>query len=286
MIGDLGDDDAAQRPANVRLTLMTGCLVFTAQASFLVSHLLGVPGHVVPLWLRGSIVVFVGAVTASLWAHRRSASVARIGASFALVVLPFLVTFSISDSALAAGARHGVQWEMFFGLRLWLFVIAALSPSLPRWLAPALFVTGCAEGVALWFILDLGAPGAGTAPREPWVSLSSVLLAAVLYRYRGHQARLEREAAVARTESLMLRTTNDAFLAVKDMANTPLQSLEIALALLDERHPSDPVIHGARRSAARLRELARVLPVHEVTTASVDETPLEQLRSVMTRSPA
>lgn len=260
------------------LTSMAALLVLTLHVSFLISLLLGVGDHPIKLPLRSTLTLFVAGCTLLLLARRRSPSRALCTGVFAAVTVPFLLTFWLNEEVFAATGRLGTTWELFLGPKLAMFVVASLCPLAPSWVAPTLLAAFGLEQVAMWFALDLGSPLSHVGNREPWLSISCAGLATVLLACRMHHSRREHELAVTRADASVLRRTNQAFLAVQDMANTPIQNLEIALALMEEQHRGDPLVGAARRSVVRLRELSHHLPVDEVTEAAVDSTSLERVR--------
>ncbi|HVJ88549.1 MAG TPA: hypothetical protein VM580_02020 [Labilithrix sp.] len=272
-------DDLDQLSSDRLLTMMAAGTILFIHAGFLIAQLLHVGTHIVDVRIRLAIVVLVTAVTVLLWT-KKSPSRAWCAGAFAGVILPFTVTFWATETTYAAQGRTGMFWEPFIGLKLVFFIIAALCPSHPRWLAPILFVIFIVEALALWFVLDLGDANAHITLREPHVTTVYALVAWTLLMYRRRHARHDRDLTVARAEAAMLRTTNDAFVAVQDMANTPLQNLEIALTLMAKRQPSDPLVSAACRAAVRLRELGQLLPVKQITRASVDPLALERIRNL------
>ncbi len=272
-------DNVDESLSDRQLTLMAGATVVAVHVSFLGGQLLHIGTHFVSVPLRIGALVVVGVALIRLWMTRRPAR-SLPGRLFVVMLAPFVATFWINEVAHADQGRHGWHWEPFVGAKLLFFVIAALCPSEPRWLARALFAVVVAELAVLWVVTDIGSPGAGASHREPYITLAYALFAWMLFRYRRLSTRYDRALAVARAEAVMLRTTNEAFLEVRDMANTPVQNLEVALAILGGRQPSDPVVQSARRAAVRLRELAQALPVKAVTQASVDTRSLERIRAL------
>ncbi len=259
---------------------MTGALVFCIHGSFAVTDVLGIGYHPIPLAVRVALVVQV-ATTTRLLSRRPATSSAWCAAAFVSVMLPVLATTWVTEmSHAAAGQAAGRAWELFLGPKIAMFVIAAAAPSKPRWLAPALLGAFGLEQLALWFVLDLGSPTANVTPHEPGVTLATSTLAVVLLAIRIHRAEVERQLVASRLEAAMLRTTNEAFLAVKDLANTPVQNLELALSLLQTEDPENPLLARARRALSRLRELHVSLPVAPQATTSVDHGSLERLREL------
>src|SRR5262249_46273530 len=83
---------------------------------------------------------------------------------------------------------------------------------------------------------------------------------AVLLVYRLRQAALERDVAFARAKSEATEDLARVLLAVRDLSNTPLQTIAFASQTALQRHPElGPVVDRIDRSLARLRDLDRKL---------------------------
>lgn len=274
---------APEQQADWRLTLVTGALAFTFVLAFMIIDALGLSGRPFHVTLRVGHLVLVCAVTAYVWTRRRSPSRRLCAGAFVAIVTPFLVTFGAVVSELGAVGARITAWSPFIGNDIAMFCIAGLCPR-PRWLAPALILVFAAEEVAFWFLLDLKSVTANIPADEPWSSMAFTILALALYGVRVYFERSERELMRARAEAAMLRTMNEAFLAVHDMANTPLQKLELVLALLkDGRAANERLMTMARQALVQLHEIGNLLPMTAVTSASVDPAVLKQVRGQLSR---
>lgn len=262
---------------SVVTTLVAGAISLTLHVSFLISQTLGTAYHPVDIRIRFGIAVIVATASGLLWVRRRTASDALCDFIFFCIVAPFALTFWITEVSHAESGRYE---QPFVGPKLMLFVVSALCPTRPRWLAPLLLAFFTGEMAAIWVYIDYGSIPVVLATGEPWISLSYMLLACFLFGSRLHWMRLHEELAVARAEATILQTTNDAFVAVQDLANTPLQSLEIALTLMHRGRPNDPLIRSAERAVRRLRALTRHLPVESTIHPRVDATALEGLHAL------
>jgi hypothetical protein len=267
--------DAEEPLANVLTTLVTGGLTLILHVSFLTSQVVGNAYHPVNVRVRLFAIAIVGIATLTLWIHRKTAGTALCAAAFVCIIAPFWLTFWISESNHALSGRFE---QPFVGPKLLLFIISALCPTRPRWLGPALLIGLCAEMVGMWVALRFGSIPTVAWAGEPWVALTYALLAAFLFGSRLHWMQVHGELAVARAEAEMLQTTNEAFVAVQDLANTPLQSLEIALALMARERPNDSLLGSARRAVMRLRLLTERLPVKRFDGHWVDGSALETIR--------
>ena len=85
----------------------------------------------------------------------------------------------------------------------------------------------------------------------------------VLYVIGRRVSAVERAAERARTEARALERLAREQLALRDLANTPLQTLEIVVELLRRQHPEARELSDRmERSLVRLRELSRAISVH------------------------
>jgi hypothetical protein len=95
---------------------------------------------------------------------------------------------------------------------------------------------------------------------EPWTTLFVGFGSLLLAFYRAHRQRGEVRMIVAAERATALAQLARAFLAVRDLANTPLQTIEVALALLSERYPAaGELTIKIEHSLIRLRDLNEVL---------------------------
>lgn len=262
---------------SVVTTLVAGGIALCLHVSFLLSQLLGTAYHPVDVRIRLVIAIIVATASSYLWLRRRNASDTLCALVFVCIVGPFWLTFWITEVNHAMSGRYE---QPFVGPKLMLFVVSALCPTRPRLLAPLLLAAVSTEVAAMWVHLQFGAVPSVLATGEPWISVSYVLLACFLFGSRLHWMRLHEELTVARAEATVLQTTNEAFVAVQDLANTPLQSLEIALELMDRRRPTDPLVGRAQRAVQRLRALTRHLPVEHLAHERVDRQALDELRAL------
>jgi hypothetical protein len=83
---------------------------------------------------------------------------------------------------------------------------------------------------------------------------------ALLAVYRAHRQRYEVTILVEAEEARCLQRIVGVYRAVRDLVNTPLQTLWLSASLLATRHPDARDLTGRmERSVERLRELNQVL---------------------------
>ncbi|MFO7567444.1 MAG: hypothetical protein R6X02_32675 [Enhygromyxa sp.] len=258
-----------------RLAFSAGCLVGIGSAVFLVIDLLAIGVRDAEIILRISHLVLIAAALVLLWQHRRNPTRSFCTTAVVLMWLPFFWWLWLSEQT---AALTGKPWQPFVGHKVLFFSTAAMFPG-PAWVGAAMLVALGLHAGALWFHLDLGAPEAQMPIDEPWATLAYWIIAGLLFGYRIHHNRVEHELARVRAEASALRMSTDAFLVIHDLANTPLQVLELALGLLRRRHVGDEdILEAASNAGARLRALRDQLPLARVTSASVDPDALRRLR--------
>lgn len=269
-----------------RLAFTAACLGGLGAASFLVVDLFGAGVRPAELSLRIAHLLLFAVTATLLWRRRRRPTRAFCTVAAVVVWVPFFPSLWISEETSALAGRLGRSWQPFVGHKVLFFCTAAVFPG-PPWVGAAMLVALGLHALVLWFYLDLGASTAKMPVDEPWATLAYLAIAWLLYGYRLYHARTERELVRVRAEANALKLSTDAFVVVHDLANTPLQVLELAISLLRRRHAGDDAIFdGALRALARLRELRDRLPVSTVTSAALDPDALRRLELAVTRDEA
>lgn len=193
-----------------------------------------------------------------LLARRERLRADWIAACFAGAVLPFLPLFALAEHAMAGS---GLIWVPMTGHRLVMLVMGVLAPT-GLWLGGGLIVSFALEAVVLWYALGLGHHPGVRSPWEPWVTLIYGGVALALLAYRVRTFHIELKLREARAEAEALERLARLFLAVRDATNTPLQTLELGLALLRKRGPElASSLAPMERSMERLRSLAQRLSI-------------------------
>jgi hypothetical protein len=191
-----------------------------------------------------------------LLARRHHPTPRLIEACFAGGVLPFLPLFALAEHSMASS---GLVWVPMTGHRLVMLAIGVLAPT-GLWLGGGLIAAFAGEAVVLWYALGLGSHPGVRSPWEPWVTLvyGGVALAMLAYRVRSHT--IELKLREARAEAEALERLARLFLAVRDATNTPLQTLELSIALLRKRSPeSEATAATMERAVQRLCSLTQRL---------------------------
>jgi hypothetical protein len=206
----------------------------------------GVPGT--PLWQNFVASAVSLVLLALLLAGRRGPRFAV--AAFLINTVGMVSGFWITD---AYFVDHWAAWIPFRPHQLGIFTTALLAP-VPLWsgfVSIAVFLGGAEIHWWLFSTEDRARLASGQAS-VLWVyALFGVVL--LIFRYRrvaAERARLRAEGEAAALERLA-RT----LLALRDLANTPLQTIEIGVALLSH-HEGDlrPMLERIERAVTKLRE--------------------------------
>ena len=170
------------------------------------------------------------------------------------------VSFALYDiySYFSSTAQYGVPFQ---ATKVGAVIAGLLAPGF----LPGLFAIGIHVGSSTFQILRFG-PETQVAigPEEPWGVLAFGLAGCFIlfYRFRVHQ--LELTARIAHAEAESTRRLAEAFLKLRDLMNTPVQSIEIAASLLGKESPKQTeIVQKLQRSCERLREINRMLKKYE-----------------------
>ncbi|HLT37709.1 MAG TPA: hypothetical protein VK034_15555 [Enhygromyxa sp.] len=246
---------------------------------------------VIDLWLGAGVrdgelalrivhpLIFAAAVIV-LWIRRHHPTRRFCTIAAVLTWIPFFPSLWLSEETAALLGRLGYSWQPFVGHKVLFFATAALFPG-PAWVGTTTLAAFGLHAMLLWFHLGLDMPGAGVPIDEPWATIAYLGIAGVLFGYRIYHARTQVELAHARAQAKALKLSTDAFVAVHDLANSPLQVLELAIPLIRQRHVGDEaILDSAVHAVERLRTLRDQLPVARVTSTSPDPEALRRLRSL------
>jgi hypothetical protein len=206
-----------------------------------------------PMWHFASIGVSV-ALLVLLIAARHARWLAGLS-SVVFVANNATIVMALWHDA-TMGAAAATPWVPFQPHKLGALAVALLAP--PRiWsgaLSIALFV---GSAVVQWMMMGPGAKA--RAPAEPWAILAFGTFAAGIYAYRIYTWSKEQRMADALAEARISDRLSRIVLALQDLANTPLQTLELTSALLARDGAAPPLIERMQRALARLRDLNRIM---------------------------
>lgn len=103
------------------------------------------------------------------------------------------------------------------------------------------------------------------APDLPGALFAYAVAGVLILCLRIRLQHLELKSAQAQAEAASIRRVGEAFLSVRDKMNSPVQSIELATALLEKKNAGDQgaVLTQLKESCHRLRELNQLLKQYE-----------------------
>ena len=204
-----------------------------------------IPG--MPLW-PNVMSVAVGIFLAGLLlVRRRTPTPLLVDGVFLLNVAVIVAALWLTNSVYAASGR---LWVPFQANKLGMMAIVLLAPS-RLWVGLLCIAGHAGAAVAQLFTFD-AALRAGLAVGEPAATLAFAVFATILLVYRHRRNALERELLRSQTESASMASFARAVLAIRDLSNTPLQTIQFAAAAARIRYPEDPLWDRIDRATAEL----------------------------------
>jgi hypothetical protein len=239
-------------------TILSAILVLVLSAAFEVLDLLAA-GPGLPTLVRAAHILAAAAVVWLLVAQGKAAADRQIRGGFVVLILPFMPYLWLDELQMQ---QAGIIWQPFVGHKMVSLAVALLSPG-PLVLSLGLIGALMAEASVQWWTMLAGNPRIA-AGYEPWTTLITGGVACVFAWRREREFALRSRFAEARAEVEALTTLSQVFMALRDYANTPLQTLEIDLELVGRRHPEEArVLFRIRKALARLRSLMGWLTRYE-----------------------
>jgi hypothetical protein len=180
-------------------------------------------------------------------------------AAFGLAPLPLFPMYLLMEHERNA---RGLPLELFARENIISVVYALATP--PNFTVGLLIICAFTLQAMLMYWFG-GYPVSGETLRfEPWSSLICGGFAAVLAWYRAQRLRREVSLLAKQERAASLQRVARTFLAIRDLANTPIQTLRVALALLRARHPEEQELAAKMdRSLDRLRDMNEILATDE-----------------------
>jgi hypothetical protein len=194
----------------------------------------------------------------TLWLNRARPSVRLASACFMINSAAIATAFYMTNAAFAA---LGPRWVPFQGDKFAALLAAVLAPSVASGTASILLYAGLA---ALQFQMFPPELRQSLAVGEPWTVLAFGLVALLLLAFRFARVALERQVAAAEREVEATRALAAKIMGIKDLLNTPLQSLDLAVAILKEEGAADPaLLDRVGRAVESIAATTRALSKYE-----------------------
>jgi energy-coupling factor transporter transmembrane protein EcfT len=224
----------------------------------------GIPN--MPGWppLMSSAVGVILAIV--LFAGRRHPITRLSTTAFVLNTAAILVSLWITSGAYAAAPG---AWIPFQANKLGALAAGVLAPDL----ATGLIAIGGFAGMAMVRYMTFPIEQRERLPiGEPWVIVIYAIFAIAMMGYRLHSVALARRMLRVRTESIATQRMAKTFLAVRDLRNTPLQTIELAVGITRRRCPDlGPVLDRIDRALDRLYRLNHAFSVYESQIAWTED---------------
>ncbi len=230
----------------VSVCVLIGLTLFGQSITIYIDHLQGVR----PLldWIRVAHMGIALGVLVFVIKRRKRITDVLTGSCFIIVVLPFFVTSTLYHFE---GLRL-LNVVPFLGQKLFFLALSVLVVG-PYWINVGLMLGFAVQSVIFWVIASGAERAMFLAAAEPWATILYASVAGCLLAFRrDHLETIDRLTQLnARSE--VLEQMARIFLSVRDLANTPLQSLEISIGLLEQKHPSAEDL--TKRIEAAVRKL-------------------------------
>jgi hypothetical protein len=198
-----------------------------------------------------------------LWLRRARPSVALGSVLFLVVLLPTLVMVWLVDQARAFDGRHWVPYEPN---KLSALTLAIIAP--PGWVVGVTGILLFVGSALVHHLLLADVIQARMASGEPLgiIAYGAFALALLALRQRGRS--LQIELARARAEKQMLERVAHLALLLRDLANTPTQTLELIRYELEVQGARAGVLaERMGRALQRLRRLNEILARYAAAVA-------------------
>ncbi len=159
-------------------------------------------------------------------------------------------------------AQSGARFEAFTGYKLVAIAVGILAPA-PAWVGFSVIAICAVAPIVHYFILPSDIQRAFVV-QEPWYTLICCVIALFVFRHRLRELQLERALTRVAAEKQAVNNMAKIFFFLRNITNSPLQSIEITALLLKE-HQIEQTSAGRHleRALARLRELSQTLASYE-----------------------
>jgi hypothetical protein len=254
-MGKQGTAEKAEALLSWRSAISANVLIAIVAALGPSSGILNLPGIGRPFIVSRivTIVLTIGAIGV-LIPQRNGPRLSVVLALFALPVIPVLVM----DWFLAGErAAQGLPVELFVREASASAIYALAAP--PRAIVSLVPIAAFSAESLLVYSTAHGSHGQ-LPPWQPWTSLLYGVGMGLLALYRAHRQRREVATTVKLEQAEALKRLLRSYLAVRDLVNTPLQTLQVSAHLLGARYPAAKDVVGTMERAVKtLGELNQIL---------------------------
>lgn len=207
-------------------------------------------------WYSALLVVFVLMVTA-LSVKKLPTMVSGMISLFSAAAL--LIATMISNVQLSEAHVH---FEGFQGFKVTAIVFAIVAVR-PTWVG--LVIIGICGVVPTLMYYTLSQDFRNSmVVQEPWLTLSYAIFGFAFYRYRIKSTETEQKLLRAQAQKESLDRLAKVLLAVRDLSNSPLQTITTTTALLAEKDISrEDIARLNTKALKQLNELNQILSSYE-----------------------
>jgi len=223
------------------------CLLLLFAELLVIFHPLKPTVSAITHLLQVAHVAITGTVLALVPLLKKRGSRNLAALCFVIITLPGLGVLWGNQAALA---HLGTPISSLSGPKLLFIALAVLVPG-PYWVNAALMLMVAMETAAMWFLLDLGAHQVTVIPKEPWQTLMYGVVAVVLLYFRRRDEQMIRSLSRGQAKTEMLEMLAKIFLSIRDLSNTPLQTIELSVEILKRRPAESQYVLPALTNATR-----------------------------------
>ncbi len=212
----------------------------------------------IPAW-PNVLSIAVGLVLLVILYRARARPTSWLGTTIFLAnALVIIVALWFANDAYAQTGRF---WVPFQANKIATFTVALLASE--EWVG-VLAIVGFA-GTAVVQRMTFGPQVlVHMAVGEPGITLITAVFGLALLVFRLRRAALAARVARAAEEAIALQRLSQVLLDVRDLSNTPLQTIAFSAALIRKEHPElQPVLGHIDQALQKLKELDAALKVFE-----------------------
>lgn len=211
-------------------------------------------------WMRFAHAVLAIVMIGVLLKFRRLSSRALTVSSFLALFLPL---FPLSYFYHSENLRLLTPGIVFMGQKLFFLALSILVPG-PYWINIALMAGFALQTIWLYVGDGPNLHAFFVQSAEPWATILYALVGGTLLAFRYHYQQITRQLTVSQAQTELFEDIARVFLSIRDLANTPLQSLGIAAELLDRNYPNaGEITERLSNSVRKLNSLNQIFKVYE-----------------------
>jgi hypothetical protein len=194
-----------------------------------------------------------------LFIWRKTPSVKWASIVYSVTTVSVVTVLLLSNVQFAVSEKH---WVPFQASKLGCLIAAVLAPGF--WVGLLSILAYCLSALLQFQFFFPPEIRTQVDAGEPWPILAFGLAGVLALVYRFRRAQLEQEVAQIHAQNFAIRELANAFLSIRDLMNTPLQVIEVAVELLrNSNKPAKSILDHIERSVQSLREINSMLAQHE-----------------------